>query len=110
MELECLVAWNRLRWHVIEEGCLPLELNRRKIRLIEGNAKCRCLNNLPVKRLCDKCLSVKSPEPHTSPPPYTLYVYTVQREGREVEPERRLEWQQFTKIENTKMNDCISIL
>jgi hypothetical protein len=41
MELECLVAWNGLCWHVIEEGGLPLELNRRKIRLIECNAKCR---------------------------------------------------------------------
>jgi hypothetical protein len=30
----------------------------RKIRLIEGNAKCRHLKNLIVKGLCGRCLSV----------------------------------------------------
>jgi hypothetical protein len=31
---------------------------RRKIRLKEGNEKCRHLTNLPVKGLCGRCLSV----------------------------------------------------
>jgi hypothetical protein len=31
---------------------------RIKIRLIEGNAKCRHLKKLPVKGPCGKCLSV----------------------------------------------------
>ncbi len=30
---------------------------RRKIRLIESNAKLRQLNNLPVKGVCGRCLS-----------------------------------------------------
>jgi hypothetical protein len=33
-------------------------LQRRKIRLIESNAKCRLVRNLPVKGLCGRCLSV----------------------------------------------------
>ncbi len=33
-------------------------LQRRKIRLIESNAKCRHVRNLPVKGLCGRCLSV----------------------------------------------------
>ncbi len=33
--------------------------------------------NLPVKRLCGRCLSVWGPEPHTSPPPLHTVLYTV---------------------------------
>jgi hypothetical protein len=53
---------------------------RRKIRSMEGNAKCIHLKNRPVKGLCGSCLSVWGPEP-----PYTLYTciqYTYSiREG-----------------------------
>jgi hypothetical protein len=46
---------------------------RRKIRLIEVNAKCRHEKNLPVTGLRGRRLS--DPEPHTqSPPPF----HTVQ--------------------------------
>jgi hypothetical protein len=45
----------------------------RKIRLIEGNAKCRHLKSLLLKGLFGRCLSVWGPEPHTPPNPYTLY-------------------------------------
>jgi hypothetical protein len=34
---------------------------RRKIRLIEGNAKCRHLKKLTVQGLCGRCLSVSGP-------------------------------------------------
>jgi hypothetical protein len=34
------------------------KMNRRKIRLIVSDAKCRHLKKLPVKRLCGRCLSV----------------------------------------------------
>jgi hypothetical protein len=37
--------------------CFSERLARRKIRLIEGNAKCRHIKNLPVKGLCVRCLS-----------------------------------------------------
>jgi hypothetical protein len=40
----------------------PDPCNRRKIRLIEGNAKCR-----HQKGLCGRCLSARGPEPHTPP-------------------------------------------
>ncbi len=38
-------------------------LNRRKVRLIEGNVNCRHLKNLPVKGLCGRCLYVWGPLP-----------------------------------------------
>jgi hypothetical protein len=37
--------------------------DRRNIRLIEGNAKCRHLKDWPVKGLCGRCLSVWGPFP-----------------------------------------------
>jgi hypothetical protein len=78
-------------------------LNRRKIRLIEGNAKCRYLKKFTCKGTWRKvfiCLRPRIPSP---PPLYTVYVYTVYlfTQGRwegEVEPERRLKGQQFTKL------------
>jgi hypothetical protein len=49
---------------------------RRKIKLIEGNAKCRHLKNGPGKGLCGRCLSVWGPEPHTLPfPTHCTRVY-----------------------------------
>ncbi len=50
---------------------------RRKIRLTEGNAECRHLNNLPVKGLCGRCLSVWGPEPHIPPLTQCIRVYSV---------------------------------
>jgi hypothetical protein len=47
----------------------------KKMGLIEGNAKCCHLKNLPVKGLCGRCLSVWGAEPHAPLP--TVYVYTV---------------------------------
>ncbi len=47
---------------------------RRKIRLLEDNAKCCDLKTWPVKGLCDRCLSVWSPDSHISPPLHTVYV------------------------------------
>jgi hypothetical protein len=60
-------------WHVLS-AC------HRKIRLIESNAKCRYLKNLPVKGLCARCFIRLSPSrlllPHT-PPLHTVYVYCI---------------------------------
>jgi hypothetical protein len=54
--------------------------HRRKIRLVECNAKCRYPKYWPVKGLSGRCFICLRPSPllwpHT-PPPYTLYVYTV---------------------------------
>ncbi len=47
--------------------------SRRKIRLIEDNAKCRHLKNWSVQGLCGRCLSVWGPEPYP-PPLHTVYV------------------------------------
>jgi hypothetical protein len=55
-----------------------ISLQRRKIRLIEGNAKCRHLKKLTCKRTCGRSLSVWGPA-HT-PPPLThtcIRVYSV---------------------------------
>ncbi len=91
------------RWILCEDS------NRRKIRLIEGNAKCRHLKNWPVQGLCGRRLSVRCPEP---PPPLhyflntVLYLFTQGAEGR-VEPERRLEWQQFKKLGRKYQHDWL---
>ncbi len=61
----------------------------RKIILREGKTKCRHLKNWPINGLCGRCLSVWWLEPHT-PRPYTY------SHGGGVEPERKLEVQQFT--------------
>jgi hypothetical protein len=61
---------------------------RRRIRLIEGNAKCRHLKHGPVKGLtCTNthCMRVYSTLIHTG-------------KGGRVEPERRGEGQQFTQL------------
>ncbi len=41
----------------------PDTADRRKIRMIEGNAKCCYLKKWPVKELCGGCLSVGGPLP-----------------------------------------------
>jgi hypothetical protein len=44
---------------LVSEWC-----SRRKIRLIECNAKCRYLKNWPVKGLCGRCF-ITTPQLHT---------------------------------------------
>jgi hypothetical protein len=68
----------------------PVRYKRRKIRLIEGNAKCRHLKILTHIR-----------------------VYSIHRkgEGGRVEPERRGEGNSSQRwVENTNMTDCTSSL
>ncbi len=82
---------------------------RRKIRLIEDKAKCRHL--LPVKGLCGRCISVWGQNP-IPPPLHIVYVYTVyttysHREGGRIEPERRLEGHQFTKLGRKYQHDWL---
>jgi hypothetical protein len=51
---------------------------RRKIRLIEDNAKCRYLQKLICNGTLRRVsLSVSGLEPHTPPPLHSVYVYTV---------------------------------
>jgi hypothetical protein len=85
---------------------------RRKIRLIEGNAKCRHLKKLTWKGLCGRFLCVWGPEPYT--PRYTLYTciqYTYSHReggrGRRVKPERRGERQQFIKLGRKYQHDWL---
>jgi hypothetical protein len=83
---------------------------RKKIQLIEGNAKCRHLKKLTwTSRQVSICLRPRTPYL----PPYTLYtciLYTVYlftqgRGGGGVEPERRLERKQVTKLGRIYQHD-----
>jgi hypothetical protein len=72
-----------------------ISAGRRKIRLIEGNAKCRHLNKLTCKRTLRQVFIFQMPRTPYSPP-YTLYTCTqvylfTRRRGEvgRVEPERR---------------------
>ncbi len=68
----------------------------RKIRLIEVNAKCRHLKNLPVKALFVRCLSVWGPEPHTHP-------YPPPPNQRRVEGQHKRENRSQSWVKNTYM-------
>ncbi len=92
-------------------------MSRRKIRLIEDNAKCPHLKILLVQELCGRFLSVWGLESHT--PLYTLYTCIQNtyshREGRGVrgrfEPERRKRGNSSQSwVENTNITDCISMI
>ncbi len=86
---------------------------RRKIRLIEGNAKCRHLKKLTYKGTLRQVFICWGPEPHT-PPSFTLYTciqytYSHRERGEEerVEPGRRFEAQQFTKLGRKYQHDWL---
>jgi hypothetical protein len=66
-----------------------VRIKRRKIRLIESNAKCRYRKNLPVKGICGWCFICLRPPPNDPivPPPHTVhvdavYLFTQGRGGR----------------------------
>ncbi len=54
---------------------------RRKIRLIECNAKCRNLKKRPVKGLCGRCLPISV---------YNILIHTGKGKMGRVKPEKRL--------------------
>ncbi len=118
LPLRLPVASATFPWQISEEhACFYrtepcVGQNRRKIRLIEGNPKCRHLKKFTCKGTCGRCVSVWGPEPHT-PPPYTLYtVYLFTQGGKgegggRVGPERTVATihKSGSKIH---MTDCIS--
>jgi hypothetical protein len=87
---------------------------RRKIRLVEGNAKCCHLKKLTKGTLRQVFICLRPGTPY--PPPYTLYTciqYTYShREGggelNQREGERGNSSQSW--VENINMTDCISSL
>ena len=88
-------------------GAAAVGCTRRKIRLIEGNAKCCHLKTL--KGTLRQVFICPEPPP---PPAYTLYtcihctvyLFTQGREGGGIVEPDRLEGQQFTKLDqNTNM-------
>ncbi len=103
---------NKNMWIRIRNTDLNSALShtRRKIRHIEGNAKCRHLTkNWPVKGLCGRCFSVWN---RTPPPFHTVYVYTVyytfsHRGVGRVESESRLEGWQFTLLGRKYKHDWL---
>ncbi len=71
---------------------------RRKIRLIEGNARCRHLKILTCKGTLRHVFICLRPRTQYHPPLHTVYVYTYSilirtGKGERVEPERRGEGQ-----------------
>jgi hypothetical protein len=74
---------------------------RRKIRIIEGNAKCRHQKKFACKGTLRQAFVCLRPRTQT-PPPTVLYLFTQGRRegerGGRLEPERRGEGQQFTKL------------
>ncbi len=88
----------------------------RKIRLKEGNAKCRHIWKWPRKRLCGSCLLVWVSNINRSPPPLlTVYVHVLIHRGKgkrgSVEPERRergnrRDYRSQSRVENTNMTEC----
>jgi hypothetical protein len=83
---------------------------RRKIRLIEGNAKCRHLKILTFKGTLRQVFICLRPKPHT-PAPLThfILVYSILihigKGGGRIQPERRLEVQQITKLGRKYQHD-----
>ncbi len=76
---------------------LGKHFNRRKIRLIEGNAQCRHLKKLVCKGTSRQvliCLRPRTPYPL----PYTLCTCILYTGGGGEESWRRLEGQQFTTL------------
>jgi hypothetical protein len=80
------------------------QLKRRKIRLIEGNEKCRHIKKSTCKGAFAAGVYLSETQNTIPPPLYTLYTckqYTYSHregEGGRVEPERMREGQQFTKL------------
>ncbi len=90
--------------------------HRRKIRLIEGNAKSRQQNKFTCKETLRRVFIYLRPRTHT-PLLHTVYVYTVylftqgRWEGGRVEPE--ISWENDSLqswVENNNMTDSISSL
>ncbi len=92
--------------------CMQYTPMRRTISLKEGNAKRRNQKNWSVKELCGRCLSVWGQEPHTPPPPYTLYVYRIHihsGKGGGGELNQREGWRGNSSkswVTNSNMTDC----
>jgi hypothetical protein len=107
LSLYSMLTENTVRFIFVSE-CLRDQKeyqDRRKIRLIKDNAKCRHLQKFTCKR--DFAAGVylsEGPEPHLRPLKHCICVYGILihtwkggRLGR-VEPERRFEGQRFTKL------------
>jgi hypothetical protein len=82
--------------------------DRKKIRLIEGNAKCLHIKKLTSNGTLRQVFICLRPRPHI--PPYTLYTciqytYSHREGGGRVKPERRLWEQQFTKLGRKYQHD-----
>jgi hypothetical protein len=76
--------------------CIPKCLQPRIINYIDIKSKCRLLKNLPGKGLCTltHCKRV-----------YSILIHTGNGGEGRVQPERRLEGQQFTKLSRKYQHD-----
>jgi hypothetical protein len=71
----------------------PVILDRRKIRLKEGNAKCRHLKKLPLKDFAAVVYLSEAQNPVTPPPTHCIRVYSIShREGGRGETREKVRW------------------
>ncbi len=80
-------------------------LDRKKIKPIEGNAKCRQWRDFAAG---DYLLRHRTPCPHPLTHCIRVYLYTYShREEGGIEPERKLERQEFTKLGQKYQHDWL---
>jgi hypothetical protein len=82
-------------------------LSRREKRLIEGNTNGRHLKKLTCKGALRQVFEPSIPSPLHTVYMYTVNLFTQGRGGGRVEPERRLEGQQFTKVGQKYQHDLM---
>jgi hypothetical protein len=86
----------------------------RLINYIDTDAKCRNLKNLTCKGTLRQVFICPRPSTPYPLPPYIMYaciqyvyLFTHRGGGGRVEPERRLEGQEFTKLGRKYKQDCL---
>jgi hypothetical protein len=119
-DFACVRVYSTINWNFLLTNSLLLKLtahkrDSRETRIIEGNAKCHHIKQFIYKGTLQVFICLRPRTPYPPPPPtsYTLYTCVQhtyshrEGEGGIVEPERRLEGQQFTKLGRKYQHDWL---